>query len=665
MTLYRQLIIFALIFFLLLFSGLWFAKLKTTRSFLTAQLESHAQDAATSLGLSISQYIQDVEPDLPIVESMINAVFDRGYYRFVKFADVKQNVLIERVLDVRMEDVPGWFIRMFPIDTPEASANVMAGWIQAGTVQVKSHPGYAYTSLWADTVRMTLWFIACGVFVLVAGAVGLRFLLKPLALAERQADALCRKEYRLQEKIPRTKEFRRLVEAMNRMTVKVREMFDEQVANAEDLRQRVYHDDLTGLGNRRYFTSQVTARLDDRGDGAPKGVVVLIRIHRLDELNKTRGLQAGDELLKRVASLIREFTAAYPDAIPARLTGSDFGVYFPDAPAFEAEPIASGLAEALSRLVAENVTITDNIGHVGVSFHEDSTTLGRLLSDADLALRTAIQTGPNAWHVRAVAGEADRMPLGGRQWKASLEEALEKGSIGLVAQAVVKTDHRAEVLHLELFSRIIREDGTRLHAGVFLPFAEQLNLVPTLDRQVLERVRKLDPARLGVNLIAVNISASSLRHEAFRQWVKSFIEDFPAASPRIIFEFTEYGAVHNQDLVREFQAWAQKGGHGIGLDHYGQSFSNLGYLRSLRPEYVKIDRGFTGELKDQESDGIFYMSSLCGVAHSIDIAVIAEGVETESQWRILKRLNIDAIQGYLVDKPKPVEDIEKGTSLLE
>ncbi len=653
MTLYRQLIIFTLMFFLLLFSGTWIARLSTTRAFLTSQLESHAQDTATSLGLSISQYVQDIKVDMPVVESMMNAVFDRGYYRFVKFVDVKGDVLIEKALDVVVEGVPAWFVRMFPLSTPKASANVMSGWIQVGTVQVESHPGYAYLTLWDDTIRMSMWFAGCGIFVLLAGAVGLRFLLKPLYLVEEQAEGLCRMEYRIQEKVPRTRELKRVVEAMNRMTVKVKDMFNEQVTRAEDFRSRAYHDDLTGFGNRRYFTGQVTARLE-HGENSAKGALLLVKIQELDEVNKVRGLEAGDDFIKRVACVLREFVSGYSNAIPARLSGGDFGVYFPDIPPFEVEKIVSELAHRLSGLAAENVTLNNNIAHVGAAAYEAPTTLGRLLAEADLALRTAVRSGPNSWHVRAVTEEADTMPLGEQQWRQSLNEALQKGSIELVGQVVAKTFERDQLIHMEIFSRIVQEDGRHLSAGVFLPFAERLGLVSILDRQVLERVREMDPGSLPARCISVNVSPASLRDEDFRNWMKKFLDDFPTGSPRIVFEFPEYGAVNNLEIVREFAGYAKGKGHGIGLDHYGQSFSNLGFLQSLRPEYVKIDSAFTGELRDEESDARFYMGSLCSIGHSIDISVIAEGVETENQWLILKKLNIDAIQGYFVGRPKPV-----------
>jgi len=125
MTLYRQLIIFTLALFFILFTGTWFAKLETTRSFLVDQLESHSQDTATSLALSITQHM--INKDMPTIESMINAVFDRGYYSVVRLSDVRDNVLIERVLDVTVENVPPWFIRWVRLETPDASAGVMSG----------------------------------------------------------------------------------------------------------------------------------------------------------------------------------------------------------------------------------------------------------------------------------------------------------------------------------------------------------------------------------------------------------------------------------------------------------------------------------------------------------------------------------------------------------
>jgi diguanylate cyclase (GGDEF)-like protein len=653
MTLYRQLVIFTLVLFIILFTGTWLAKLESTRSFLVDQLDSHAQDTATSLGVSISQYSK--ENDLPVIESMINAVFDRGYYRIVRYKDAAGNVLIERVLDVNIENVPQWFISLVSLKTPEATANVMAGWQQAGTIYVKSHPGYAYKTLWENVVRMSIWFLACGIFVLAAGGVGLRLLLRPLAQVERQADALCRKQYEIQKQLPRTKELRRVVEAMNRMTTKVRDMFEEQLSIAEGLRKYAYHDSLTGLGNRRYFESQISARLDRR-ESTTKGFVLLLQVNNLHELNQQKGFQAGDELLQRFGALLQEATKKDANAVLARLTGGDFGIFMPDGSSWEAETLAEAVTSQLNQLAVEQLTLTDNVAHAGAASYESSTTMGRLLSEADLALRSAQQAGPNKWDLRTITAETDKAPLGQQQWKDTLDQALSERRITLFAQPVVNTYDRNHIIHLEIFSRIIKDDGTLLSAGLFMPFAERLHLVSYLDRIVLEDVMLLDGDREGIERVAVNVSPASLQNASFRRWLVFAIENLPQNAPRINFEFAEFGAVQHLEIIKEFSSVVRKYGHLVGLDHYGQSFSHLGYLKSLMPDYVKIDRAYTGELKDAASDSRFFIGSLCSVAHSLDITVIAEGVETEQQWQLLKELNLDAIQGYIIDRPKPLTE---------
>jgi len=649
MTLYRQLVIFTLVLFFILFTGTWLTKLQSTRSFLIDQLESHAQDTATSLGLSISQY--EIDEDVTVIETMVNAVFDRGYYRIIRYSDVQGNVLVERILDVKIENVPEWFINLIPLKTPEASANVMEGWRQAGTVYVKSHPGYAYKTLWENMVRMTLWFLGSGIVVLIIGGFVLRVLLKPLVLVEKQADALCKRRYEFQERLPRTKELRRVVEAMNRMTHKVKEMFEEQVTIAGGLKKQAYYDSLTGLGNRRFFESQINARLD-RGDSSTKGIVLLVQIRDLHELNQQKGFQAGDQLLQKVAAVLQEATKQYSNAVLSRLTGGDFSIFISDASSWDAETIAESICQKLSQLAVEKLALTDDVGHVGAVSYERKTTLGRLLSEADLALRSAQQTGPNRWQINSVTAETEKMPMGQQQWKEILEQAMSERQIILFAQPVVNVFDRTKIFHLEIFSRIRKEDGSLLSAGLFMPFAERLQLVSYLDRIVLEEVLKVSTSDINTDHIAVNVSSSSLENESFRKWVYSVIKTLPAAKPRINFEFPEFSAIQNLDLIKEFGEVVRQNGHLIGLDHYGQSFSHLGYLKALQPDYVKIDRAYTGELKEEENDSRFFIGSLCSVAHSLDINVIAEGVETEQQWEILKELNLDAIQGYIVDKPK-------------
>ena len=203
MTLYRQLVIFTFVLLLTLFAATWFIKLQNTRNFLEEQLESHAQDTATSLGLSISPYL--AEKDLATVDTMMNAVFDRGYYRLILLTDIEGGTLVEKSLKVVITDVPAWFINMIPLKTPRTRTLITSGLNQMGYLYVESHPGYAYKTLWDAIISMTKVFGLIGIGVLLLGAFGLRFLLSPLRQVEQQAEDLCKKQYTFQNRLPKTR----------------------------------------------------------------------------------------------------------------------------------------------------------------------------------------------------------------------------------------------------------------------------------------------------------------------------------------------------------------------------------------------------------------------------------------------------------------------------
>lgn len=161
-------------------------------------------------------------------------------------------------------------------------------------------------------------------------------------------------------------------------------------------------------------------------------------------------------------------------------------------------------------------------------------------------------------------------------------------------------------MHRELLSRITLAPGEIVSAGVFIPLAERMRMVSRLDRIVLEKALQLRSDQIEISSVAVNVSPSSLNDSEFQSWILSELAAKANGPNTFIFEFSEFAAVQHMDVLKEFSREVQLLGHAIGLDHFGQSFSNFGYLRSLRPEYVKIDRAFTNELVHEQSDSHFY-----------------------------------------------------------
>lgn len=651
MTLYRQLLIFTLILFLTLFSCLWIEKLQSTRSFLISQMESHAQDTATSLALSLSPMM--AEKDIPMVDSMINAVFDRGYYRVISLKDIEGGIITERILNVEIEGVPTWFINLIPIQFPRAEALVMAGWNHAGKLYVESHPGYAYKTLWRTMVRMSVYFLVAIAIVLILGGIGLRLLLKPLKHVELQAEAICRKEYQLQEKLPKTRELRQVVDSMNRMTTQVRDMFSSQAKVAERLRRNAYSDQLTGLGNRRYMTAQVEAHLEAAKEDV-RGTLLLLQLHDLQKINELEGFTAGDALLKKVAKIIKQETKSQTDTALARLSGGDFAIFASGISSADTYDITETLSQKVSRLALENSNYSHNFVHIGGVIYNKAPSFPKLLSEADNALQAAYREGPNKWSITVLPAEEKSVIKGKSWWKDTLGKILNESDILLYKQPVVSSKDRQQILHQELLSRIILEDGEIVSAGIFVPVAERLRLTSKLDTVVLQKIFEQRKTIEDLNTIAVNISPSSLNNPVFVDWVIEQLSQLPPNSSHMIFEFPEFGAVQYLENLRDFSQKIQNLGHDTALDHFGRSFSNFGYLSSLRPAYVKIDRAFTKDLEHDHGDSGFFIESLCSVAHSLDIRVIAEGVEGDEQVKKLMDFNIDALQGYLFGEPEKI-----------
>ena len=650
MTLYRQLLLFTLILLGCMFAGLYAGELKNTRSFLASQLESHAQDAATSLGLSLTTLMKDF--DLPAMEAMVNAVFDRGYYRVIRLYDVEGGILISKTASVTPAEVPSWFTRLIPLAPPQASALIMKGWQQVGSVTVESHPGYAYRALWKSALSTALWFALAGLLVALLGGLGLRRLLRPLKKVEEQAEALCDRQFHLQQTIPRTRELGKVVLAMNRMTARMKELFEEQAAVADSLLQRTYQDQVTPLGNRRYLEAQVTAQLTRKDEPAP-GSFLLIQLNDLHAVNMHEGYATGDHLIQDAALVIQQACAPFPNAAPARLGGGDFAIFLPQISEAAARILLETIISDLQQQEGSATPPAKSVAWGGGIIYDRPVDFAQLLAKADSALGAARYRNDRQPIILPMHEPDAGPPRGGMEWKKLLEDTLATQSVILYRQPTISNLNRDEIVHYEILTRVADPAGHLLSAGKLIPTAERLGLMPVLDRLIIERVLDESKRQGATYRLAVNLSPLSLSDEAFFQWLARTLQNLPADGLKLNFEFPEFLAVRHGQVIRKFADQIKSCGHHIGIDHFGRSLMHFGYLQSVLPNYVKIDRAITNELRDEGSDSSFFISTLCGVAHSLEVKVIAEGVETEAQARILGGMHLDAIQGYYFQRPEP------------
>lgn len=647
MTLSRQLGLIITLVLLLMFAGNLVISIDNSRRYLIEQLQSHAQDAATALGLSLSTHL--AEGDRLAMESMVDAMFDRGYYREIRVRGPDGENLVDRVLDVEVRGVPDWFVHSLPLLTPEGSAVLQTGWKQGGTVTVRSHPGYAYRQLWNIAVQSFSWSLGTFALAVLLTTIILRYVLAPLRAVEDQALAITERDFRQLRNVPRTRELRRVVIAMNQMAGKVEQMLEEQSALAERMREEAYADPVTGAGNRRSFEQRLRHVLESTEEQA-FGALLLIHVTGVAALNRDRGYAAGDEFLRGVVALLKNRFAG-GNAFVARIGGSEFGVLVQRVTPDAARTLAS---QALRDLGALRHGEGDEVGmHIGVACFSGARPASEVMAEADMALRRAQQEGPGAWHLfEAPGGEESVTVRGAEAWRAILQNVIDSRAVVLLYQPVKAVDLQS-VWHHEVLARIRGEYQELIPAGVFLPMAERLGLATALDRLIievlLERLRGSGEAGVAY---AVNLSPSSVRDPQFAEWLSRRLDR--RLAEKLFFEVSEYTAHIDLERLRELVQRIRRLGAGFGVDHFGASAPSFGYLHALQLDYMKIDGSYIAGV-EVDRDNQFFVRALADIARGLDMRVIAEFVENEAQLETLRGLRVGGVQGYLAGRPQPRE----------
>ncbi|MCB1861943.1 MAG: EAL domain-containing protein [Gammaproteobacteria bacterium] len=649
MTLSRQLVLLLLVLLLMVITGTFLISARNSQLYLEEQLASHAQDAATSLGLSLSQSLAD--NDRATIESMTDAMFDRGFYRQIRIEDNDGGVILERKLEVTIEGVPDWFVNYLALETPEGDAAVMAGWRQTGVVRVSSHPGYAYAQLWRNISDMFRWFLLSALLVSLLGVILLRWLLQPLRDIEWQADAICQRDFPVLEPLPKTRDLRLIVEAMNRLSSRVKLMLRESEQLAAGLRRQAYQHPVTGLSNRRHFKNTL-ANLIDSPEEFASGILALIQLQEFKKYNDSNGFAAGDELLRDIAKVLGECTKGIPHHVLAHLGGANFALLAQDYTQQQGSALGAKLTAALSQLGGMDDSQAPGPVHVGLAHFNGVDSPMALLARADMALQAARSAGPGGWHLMNAKGASAVPVKTASEWRVFIEQCLAMDRLRLYTQPVLSCPQR-NLLHEEVLVRLLDTTASGaevvLTAGIFMPQAERAGLTAEIDRAVVSQVLARLSNEVG-RRYAVNLSPHSLRTPGFLDWLEHQLRIHQSVAGNLIFEMAEFGAVSIMDEVHCLIQLLERNRCQFSLDHFGRGFSSFGHLQSLKADYLKVDGSYMRSL-GKNRDNQFFLHSLTKIAHGLGIQVIAESIESEAQWDLLSTMNIDGAQGYFIGRP--------------
>ncbi len=649
MRLSRQLLFGLSLGFLLLLLGLQWIYLGNARNYLQQQLGSHAQDSATSLSLLLADPL--ATHDNVLAEVSVNAVFDRGYFRRVSVLSANSEVLVQKELSPAPPGVPAWFVRIFPLEAPSAEALISKGWQQLGRVIVVSHPNFAYLQLWHNTWESFAWMLGLYALAIALLLAFLRALLRPLHGIERVAHAIAARDFQTVTEKPRAPELASVVRAMNAMSRKLRDALDAHVNEARRLRRQAYNDELTGVDNRRAFEEQLRTRLDGTTDPQP-GALVMFELTEFKQFNARAGYKAGDEILRVLGKALLELFPEGHQVVRARLGGATFGILATVAGRDDALRVGSELKRALELVLREEQVAEALNLRIGGAYFESHLSQSQLMSKADLAM---LQSGdrPSETFLLLDCGDDERDEQGSRYWKTLISEALEQQRLALVAQPVFSLPGRQR-FQFEVMGRLRSTTGELISAARFLPMAARHNLTTLFDRKLIEAVlAALAPGGRLTGQVAVNLAVRSVQDAAFLAWFETALRDAGRLANQLVFEIAEFAIVRDLAAVERFAALARMYGAGVAVDNFGLHRQAFDYLLRLKPAYIKLDRGCLHQLKE-DAQQRFFVSSVVHIAKTLDIEVLALGVEDETTLGELAALGASGYQGFIAGPPQEV-----------
>ena len=375
MTLFKQIALATSVLVISLMGLTMYSNYRTDMQFIENQLYTNTKNTASSLGLAISNTTGG--KDKAMVETMINAVFDSGLYEAIEFKDVDGKTVYERRVPMKIEKVPAWFAERIKLPPAVAEVSIGREWMQAGQLRVEGHRGFAYAQLWDVFKEVLTSFLILSVLALGGIYFMLKIVLRSLQKVREQAEAVSSNRFIIQDELPHTTEFRDVVQAMNSLVYKVKDIYKHEAEAIARSNALLYDDRETHLKNRDFFMMKLKSILSTQ-DRFSEGFVAIVRLQEPEAVKKEQGSLALHKQLMSVGDTARTSVNRIGEGFACRVREYDIMLILPS--------LGEGEVKKLLEMMRSECELNGcGVGIAAASYHFGES-VSEVLAHVDYAL---------------------------------------------------------------------------------------------------------------------------------------------------------------------------------------------------------------------------------------------------------------------------------------